>query len=399
MPQDWLSSNEVLMRITSYEDLADIIGRIYDCSLDASRWPETLGFIVAATGANCGQIGVQDPVKMQADFAVEWGVTPEFARLYAEKFVSICPFLLTPYFVEVGGIISVSEMIDRAEFQSSRFYREWCRPQLVEDFLAGIIMKSASSYGGFSLSFPRVVDDDAKRMHALLLPHVARSVTIGRLLSGVRSEASALETTINALSTGVLFLDTNGQILRSNPAADRLVDDGSVIRRSRTGKLSAAHPSTETLLNRMLTQLSEGGAALSGSSIALRRYDGANGLIGHLLPVDTSTRMAALNDESDPAFILFIQRPGAQLVVPGKAFVDLYGITAGELRVLTGLLRGQTAQDVASLHGISVVTVRTHIRSLLAKTGTNRQADLLLCAKDLAPALLSAQESPPAALN
>lgn len=378
------------MGISSLEELSDLIARIYSCSLDPSLWHETLGDIVAAAGACCGQIGVQDPVRMKADFVVEWGIQPEYADLYAEKFIKICPFLLTPYFTDVDEVISLSEMIDRDEFRSSRFYREWCRPQSVEDFLAGIIMKSAAAYGGFSLSFPDIVDDPTRRLHRMLVPHVRRAVTIGRLLTEARSEARVSGAAIDALSAGAIFVDRTGQIVRTNPAAEAILAEGCVLRRGSDGRVVATYPPANENLRKILAAHSgstNGAVREAGVSLALRRSDGSAGLIAHLISNLPGPQVADLAGNHDAAFVLFVQNPDVPLIVPGKAFVDLYGITPAELRVLLGLIKGQSAKEIASDHGIGLVTVRTHIHSLLVKTGTNRQSELVRRVAASAPAL------------
>ena len=56
---------------------------------------------------------------------------------------------------------------------------------------------------------------------------------------------------------------------------------------------------------------------------------------------------------------------------------QLYGLTGAELEVLTGLVNGMAVEQVAQLKGRSIATVRTQVRSLLAKTGSERQSDLI----------------------
>ena len=45
--------------------------------------------------------------------------------------------------------------------------------------------------------------------------------------------------------------------------------------------------------------------------------------------------------------------------------------------MLTGLVNGMAVEQVAQLKGRSIATVRTQVRSLLAKTGSERQSDLI----------------------
>lgn len=51
------------------------------------------------------------------------------------------------------------------------------------------------------------------------------------------------------------------------------------------------------------------------------------------------------------------------------------------------IVQGMSAQQAASTLGVSIETVRSHIKSLLDKTGTERQTDLVrLALSALSPA-------------
>ena len=63
--------------------------------------------------------------------------------------------------------------------------------------------------------------------------------------------------------------------------------------------------------------------------------------------------------------------------LPLAAFAELYGLTSTEARVLDHLARGRTPQDAADVLGVGLTTVKTHLQKLFAKTGTNRQTELL----------------------
>jgi DNA-binding CsgD family transcriptional regulator len=55
---------------------------------------------------------------------------------------------------------------------------------------------------------------------------------------------------------------------------------------------------------------------------------------------------------------------------------DLFGFTAAEARVANALLVGQTVEDISRETDVRCDTVRSHVKRMLAKTGTRRQGDL-----------------------
>jgi DNA-binding CsgD family transcriptional regulator len=67
---------------------------------------------------------------------------------------------------------------------------------------------------------------------------------------------------------------------------------------------------------------------------------------------------------------------------------QLYGFTPAETEIANGLATGFSPEGIASIRGASVETVRSQIKSLLLKTDTRRQIDLvrLLCRLPDSPA-------------
>ena len=51
-------------------------------------------------------------------------------------------------------------------------------------------------------------------------------------------------------------------------------------------------------------------------------------------------------------------------------------LTPAEARIALGIARGNALSVIAEAHGISVATARTQLKSVFAKTGTHRQAQL-----------------------
>jgi DNA-binding CsgD family transcriptional regulator len=56
---------------------------------------------------------------------------------------------------------------------------------------------------------------------------------------------------------------------------------------------------------------------------------------------------------------------------------EIYGLTAAEMRVLPGILNGQTAEQIAQSLGRSRETVRSQMKSVYAKTNTGGKVDLI----------------------
>lgn len=58
-------------------------------------------------------------------------------------------------------------------------------------------------------------------------------------------------------------------------------------------------------------------------------------------------------------------------------FESIFGLTASENRIVLALLRGSTADMIASHSNVSVTTVRTHVRKIYQKLGVGSREQLL----------------------
>jgi DNA-binding CsgD family transcriptional regulator len=81
---------------------------------------------------------------------------------------------------------------------------------------------------------------------------------------------------------------------------------------------------------------------------------------------------------SSPATLLVVQDPCAGVLCHERALRELYGFTKAEALVAEQIVRGKTVKEAGTGLGISTHTVRAHLKKLFTKTGTTRQAELLL---------------------
>ncbi|MER9140386.1 helix-turn-helix transcriptional regulator [Mesorhizobium sp. M0830] len=93
----------------------------------------------------------------------------------------------------------------------------------------------------------------------------------------------------------------------------------------------------------------------------------------HLLPL----RRAA-HDIFNSAACIALVTPVGKLNPPAEAPLSgLFDLTQAEARIAHALGFGRTPRSIAKDLGISYETVRNHLKTVLAKTGSHRQADLL----------------------
>jgi DNA-binding CsgD family transcriptional regulator len=98
--------------------------------------------------------------------------------------------------------------------------------------------------------------------------------------------------------------------------------------------------------------------------------------VAHVLPLTSGARRRAGSTYAAAAAV-FVHKAALDSPPPQEVIAKLYKLTPTELRVLLAIVEVGGVPEVADALGIAASTVRTHLTQLFAKTGTNRQADLV----------------------
>lgn len=102
-----------------------------------------------------------------------------------------------------------------------------------------------------------------------------------------------------------------------------------------------------------------------------------------VLPIPLSHELATLLPE--PLALVVIGDSAAE-GPPIDVYRSLFSLSAAEAALLAALARGTSVSEWARQRNTSVATVRTQLRSLFDKTGTDSQARLVALVKSIPPA-------------
>ncbi len=78
-----------------------------------------------------------------------------------------------------------------------------------------------------------------------------------------------------------------------------------------------------------------------------------------------------------PAALVCITDPNAEHKPPQAQLAALFGLTQAESALAGGLLSGLELREIAEQSGRSIHTVRSQLATLMAKTDTGRQSELV----------------------
>ncbi|MDR3416861.1 MAG: helix-turn-helix transcriptional regulator [Nevskia sp.] len=209
-----------------------------------------------------------------------------------------------------------------------------------------------------------------------LLPHFRRALEMYFVLAAQQRENQLLAGAVDSLGVGVVLLDECGALLHSNRLADEILRRRDGLRLA-NAMLACDTPAEDRRLRgaiRTALQRSLEGDAGEGIAVAATRADGSTrlGLLVKPLPpgpLDEGRRR--------PAVVVFLRDPRHGCQPSQRAVSQLFDLTPVETRLTLEMVAGATLDETAAALQIRRNTARTHLRSIFAKVGVQRQAELV----------------------
>jgi len=373
------------------EAFSAVVESVYDAALEPSQWPRALAQIAALTNSARTAAGITDHVHKRVVDLGAHGFDVSDLAAYKERFAVMNPLLIAGHLRPVGSVYTMSMLVDEAEFLESRLYSEWARPLGLRDFIGVHALRSGQRSAGISAirkeDQPRYGERDV-RLFQLLSPHICRAFAISDALELRTVTSELLQSTLDALATGVYLVDRHGHVVYLNPAAERQVRSGTTLR-VRDNRLVATHPGSQALLHREVESAlhDHPQSVTAGHALAIQSGE-SEGLIATVLPLHGGRR-GGVSGPFAAAAAIFAQDPQRVPPLPGEAFAKVHGLTAGELRVLLAMAPGLSVKEAAQMLGISETTSKTHLQRIFSKTGTSKQSELIRLLMSSAPPIRS----------
>ena len=361
------------------ERISSLTGDIYDAALEPALWPDVLGRTARFVGGPSAALYSKTAGGENGDVACFCGFEPDFVRSYCDVYFRMDPANNSHFFAPLAQPVATTAVISSAEFQKTRYFREWSKPQGLVDCLNVVIDKSEAGVTLLGVSrhaCSGVADDAAQQRMRLIAPHIRRAVLIARQIDRKTAEAAVLTDSLDGIAAGVFLVDGTGRLVQANEAGTLMLDAGDRLKEM-GGRLAANDHEADGALRAALAGAAGGDAVLGtgGTAVPLTGRDGEH-YVAHVLPLTSGARRRA-GKAFDAVAALFVHKASVNRPAYPEVIAKAYRLTPAELRVLLALAEHGGARDVADALGVSVETVKTHLSRLYDKTGTHRQADLV----------------------
>jgi len=201
-----------------------------------------------------------------------------------------------------------------------------------------------------------------------LRPHLARAALMSTRIAFERVKGAMAALEVVGIPAAVL--DGRARMIATNSLMEELIP---AVVAPRPARIAFANAAADRMLSATLDAVAAAPNAPVPHSIPIPAAPGAHPVVAHLHPI----RRAARDVFTNASAILLLTPLNRRDMPSSEVIGGLFDLTPAEARVARALSGGGTVEGIAATGAVSVATVRNQLRSVFAKTGVNRQADLV----------------------
>jgi len=343
----------------------DLIDDVYEAAAVPDLWEALLdnvagrlgaagGLVFVANVQHTGWLGSGAVAPFFADFVADGDPNPRAQRAVARNHAG---------FLRDQDLFTAEEM-DRdpvyARLRRSGF--GWCTGTVIQapgGDSAIVTWERAFKDGPFAVKTVAALDP--------LRAHLARAVLISGRLGLERARAAA--DILGTIGLPAAVLSRSNRMLAANELLERLIPH---VVHDRPSRFGLADRRADTLLGQSLLQL-DCRTAEPVRSIPIAATSQTQAAIVHVVPV----RGAGRDIFAAASCVVVITTLAHREIAPDQVVQGLFDLTPAEAKVACRVATGLTVDEIAGEAGCAVGTVRQQLKSVFAKTGVSRQAELV----------------------
>lgn len=352
----------------------DLLDLIYDTPFDPSLWSEVAAKLEALFSANSSALLVATRSGSELRHS---SVDPDVIADYNERLWQEDVWLERSLSRPAGSVMTGLGLGDyelfSREYLNDILGRSNCR-----DSLCAMIRNRDGETAMLSLyrgdpSGPYTAIEIER--YRQIAPHLGRAYRMGARLGREAAEKALFETILGRLPEAVLLATTSGQLIWANSAAETEIRSGLIIGLQH-GKIAVAdHVRTypHGHENGFDFSATGGGTVLiqSGQETSVLEFSPLSDLA-----IDSHLSFVSAAPTSHLVLISLARRreDSASLV---SLLMTNFGLTRREAEMSSALATGASVAEIAEKLSITRNTARTHLKSIMAKTDTHRQSELV----------------------
>jgi DNA-binding CsgD family transcriptional regulator len=361
-------------------ELERLVDRIYESVAHPERWAAVArGLVRCAEAISCSiQIRSLQQTRVIGAFGYKALDSAVYEKHFAHRDVRAKALMRLP----ANETHAMHHYLSQRRFTASDYYNDYFR-HVTDGFWSSAwwtpvstVSRSNRSVMAFGVHRPQTSDPDDPALEKLfraVTPHLRQAARLLVDFEDLNLRLDMARGGLDGICHPVMLLDRTGRVADMNRAAQDFLRARVVIRVEADGSLGTRNRKMASALKMAI-----------GDRTRDRRH--AGGLSDLRMQDESSGEMFALS------FLPLmgrdgVRRPGALLTIrmTGEAGRDArlqaialrFHLTPAEQRLVRALADGHTLESAADSFEIRRSTAATQLRSIFAKTGTHRQAELV----------------------
>lgn len=370
------------------DNILNLVSRIYDTALDPDSWPDVLMEIAESLGASGSMI-----FEMTETDGFQRIRTPYQSKNYDQAAVQAYlqkhnaqELIDQAAFAEISGSGPDINLVDDIQFNLPR--EELLNQSNVVDMMAAglkhrsgtVLNKDSWQIDRFSLQYSAKrgpSNADEKKLAALILPHVAKALRIGRPLMGHAGIQATFSARMDKLPFGLCVISPKGFPIATNLEFDRITAETNVFKYQTSGQLIMSDGKGVESFKSLIADNDihgKAGAFPRRQSIFLPNENEELGYFIEICPIAANSEFGKLPTNSRLITILDSQK-SRQL---GSAtMARFFPLSKSEQAVLELIGLGHTNKEIADIRNRAEETINSQVKSLLFKTYTKNRTELV----------------------
>ena len=363
-------------------DLHRHIELIYDFVTDPNGAANLVGKLVNDLEFRSGTFYIEKLDRPAVKYFCRPGFSDEESQLYQDRFYQLDAWIRGLSQLPKGHFYESDIVASLNSLKRTEFYNDWLKKIDLAKAMGGYMSLENKHVSRISFHHTHAQGEFGDKTEYLnqLAPHLKRAISLQQKIADSQCHASSITSIADKLKVASLIVDGSGKIRYKNAEMDSLAKSSSVIRivnkhlrlpdyaQGRIDRvihcavMNAQGSERFESDNRILIHDSEGAPTHEIEIESVSGYD-------HILGLQYQVAMA-----------LVLITEVAQAATLNEPFIsDTYGLTLKELQLAKHLIEGLSLNEIATKSNRSINTVKTQLRSLFAKTGTNSQSKLISC--------------------
>jgi len=360
-----------------------VVQQLYEAAAGGVDWNVALGAVHDALRVSATQFFVIEKANLKLEMAENSdGSPPEAMFDYVRFGYRIDPHVAHAAALPVGELLQTAKVFPREQYKNHPYYLEMWGPHNVREVLGAKVAENERHVAMFGVTrqwdLPPFTDGEVNLMRRYT-GHVAAALKIAKHLERMQTNAIAGYGLMQASGRPMFLLDRSSGLLSANDLAREMLERGDTFA-ILNGVFRCLRPEGRRVLEHAMTEIAidradaDANALHNRLGIRLPRVDGTP-LLCSLWDLRPEATMGAFG--SLPAVLLTVVHPPQGNAVDPIWLGSLFDLSPAEVRVASGLMRGEALRDIADFLHVSVETVRSQVKSICAKTGTHRQSSLV----------------------